>query len=261
MKKKQVLGFNWAEKILILLWGGVELSFSVLMDLGDLFAYHSERWGWDAKEDLCTIQTLDRVIKQLKKENLIEEKTQETGKRKLKITHQGELAINWLTPHFVQPKGKWDGHWYLVVFDIPEEIRGARNLLRRKLRELGFGQLQKSVFISAYNSLSIIEDLARRNKIEKYIRTMVIDKIDNPQVLIEQAWPWPIMEEKIRKFLKEAQKYSGLNKKKNPFKIKELEKKLSKILEDDPSLPQDLTPVSYLHLKDKASRLLRKLCA
>lgn len=257
MRKKRKSIFNWNEKILILLWGGVDLSFSALDDLFDLFAYRSKRWGWNAQEELCTIQSLDRIIKTLKDEHLIKE-IEEEGKHKLQLTHKGELAINWLTPPFEKPKGKWDGYWYLLVFDVPEEIRKARNLLRDKLYNLGFGRIQKSVFISPYNSLPIIENLAKQNKVDQYIRTMVVKKINNQKQLIEQAWPWPIMENKLRNCLRN---YSGVSKKKNPFKLKELEKNLSKILKEDPGLPRELIPPSYFELKDKVTRLLKKLSA
>ena len=43
--------------------------------------------------------------------------------------------------------GKWDGLFRIVIFDIPEEKRKVREFLREKLRNLGFQQLQKSVFV------------------------------------------------------------------------------------------------------------------
>src|SRR3989344_7150077 len=45
-------------------------------------------------------------------------------------------------------QAKWDGLWRLVVFDISEENRKLRDLLRRKLRSLGFAMFQKSVWVT-----------------------------------------------------------------------------------------------------------------
>ncbi len=42
----------------------------------------------------------------------------------------------------------WDGRWRLVLFDVPEPQRALRLKLRKTLRKLGFGYLQKSVWIS-----------------------------------------------------------------------------------------------------------------
>jgi DNA-binding transcriptional regulator PaaX len=49
----------------------------------------------------------------------------------------------------VQP-AVWDGKWRVVIFDIPEHMRWARNSLRRKLKELDFTLIQKSVFCCPY---------------------------------------------------------------------------------------------------------------
>ena len=43
-----------------------------------------------------------------------------------------------------------DGEWRIVIFDIPEKFKKAREALRMKLKELGFLELQKSVFIFPY---------------------------------------------------------------------------------------------------------------
>jgi phenylacetic acid degradation operon negative regulatory protein len=42
----------------------------------------------------------------------------------------------------------WDGRWRLVLFDVPESRRVARDRLRRFLQSRGFGYLQNSVWIT-----------------------------------------------------------------------------------------------------------------
>lgn len=42
----------------------------------------------------------------------------------------------------------WDGVWRMVLFDVPEQQRAARNRVRRYFKSRGFGYLQKSVWIS-----------------------------------------------------------------------------------------------------------------
>lgn len=41
----------------------------------------------------------------------------------------------------------WDGKWRMVIFDIPNEFKKERDILREKLKLLGFYKLQESVFI------------------------------------------------------------------------------------------------------------------
>ncbi len=46
---------------------------------------------------------------------------------------------------------KWDGRWRIVIFDIPEKKKAARDALRRKFTSLGMFQLQKSVFVYPFD--------------------------------------------------------------------------------------------------------------
>ncbi len=45
---------------------------------------------------------------------------------------------------------RWDGNWHVVIFDVPERLRKARNVLRYELSALGFKKLQSSVWVSRY---------------------------------------------------------------------------------------------------------------
>lgn len=45
---------------------------------------------------------------------------------------------------------KWDGLWRIIIFDIPDTHKSAREGFRERLRALGFYPLQKSVFIYPY---------------------------------------------------------------------------------------------------------------
>lgn len=56
---------------------------------------------------------------------------------------------------------KWDGKWRLYFFDIPEKHRAARDYLRRKLKDLGMFNVQRSVFVYPYDcrqELDLISD-------------------------------------------------------------------------------------------------------
>ena len=64
------------------------------------------------------------------------------GQEKLNRFRLGELKLN-------RPK-KWDGKWRIVVFDIPEKFKLNRLTFSQKLKELGFIQMQKSVWVWPY---------------------------------------------------------------------------------------------------------------
>ena len=66
-------------------------------------------------------------------------------------------------------KGKWDGKWRIVIFDIPEDNRKARNILRAILKRNGYIRLQNSVFVSPYGDFEFLNLFRHEYKIEKYV--------------------------------------------------------------------------------------------
>lgn len=65
---------------------------------------------------------------------------------------------------------KWDGYWRIIIFDIPEKHKWAREGFREKLRQLNFYQLQESVFVIPYNCRKEIEFLCSIFNISDYVR-------------------------------------------------------------------------------------------
>jgi CRISPR-associated endonuclease Cas2 len=65
------------------------------------------------------------------------------GKEKVKRYNFDNLEIK-------KPK-KWDGRWRILIFDISDKHKIKREALRGKLKELGFYQLQKSVWMMPYD--------------------------------------------------------------------------------------------------------------
>lgn len=66
--------------------------------------------------------------------------------------------------------GKWDGAWRIVVFDIPEQNKRVRSVLRQTLRRLEFKPLQKSVWISKNNFTKDLRVWARELGMSDFIR-------------------------------------------------------------------------------------------
>lgn len=68
--------------------------------------------------------------------------------RVVRLTEAGRVAaLGGLDPE-ENWRRKWDGRWRLVLFDIPESQRTHRTRLCRGLRQLRFGYLQNSVWVS-----------------------------------------------------------------------------------------------------------------
>jgi len=68
---------------------------------------------------------------------------------KLELTGKGRkfFAEQKFADTKIPSQEKWDGRWRFFMFDIPEKSRSFRNALRAKLKDLGFFQIQKSVWV------------------------------------------------------------------------------------------------------------------
>lgn len=88
------------------------------------------------------IQLVDRS---LKTGNI--EKVEKNGQIYLRLTSNGEKRIKRDFP-ITQLTQRWDKKWVVLIFDIEEKSRVARDRLRYKLTSIGFGMLQESVWIT-----------------------------------------------------------------------------------------------------------------
>ena len=82
------------------------------------------------------------------------------GKARYVLSEDGEKFANRLRLKLELSKSrKWDGRWRILIFDIPEKMRGKRDFLRKELRDFGFYPLQKSVWAYPYALPSDFFDL------------------------------------------------------------------------------------------------------
>ncbi|MFH1956588.1 MAG: hypothetical protein ABIJ28_03015, partial [Patescibacteria group bacterium] len=117
-----------------------------------------------------------RALKFIKEENnqLIYTIT-EKGKEKIKKFIFDELSIS-------IPK-KWDEKWRLIIFDIPEKYKKAREAFRNKLISLDFYQCQKSVWIHPFSCESEIEFIKEILNIKPFVKVFLIEEMDDGKTL------------------------------------------------------------------------------
>mgnify|MGYP001619825039 FL=1 len=94
--------------------------------------------------------------------NIMEVKLTERGENKVLRKALGDLKVF--------PQEKWDGIWRIVIFDIPEKNKWAREGLRERLKRMGFYPLQKSTFATPYPCREEIEFLTQLYNIDGYVR-------------------------------------------------------------------------------------------
>ena len=78
---------------------------------------------------------------------------------------------------------KWDGKWRIIIFDIPNKYKQAREALRCKIKELGLRQLQKSVWIYPYDCEDEILFVAEAFEVQKYIEIITAERLLHSKVI------------------------------------------------------------------------------
>lgn len=63
---------------------------------------------------------------------------------------------------------KWDGKWRIVSFDIPQEHKPIRDVLRSLLMRAGFKQVQKSVYIHPHTCDALVKLLQEDSRLSKF---------------------------------------------------------------------------------------------
>lgn len=153
---------------------------------------------------------------------------------------------------------KWDGYFMVVVFDIPEEDKKTREVLRRKLRELGFGMLQKSVWVTAYHFEEDLREFLVIHGLESDVFVLSAKNLwaGNVRELSKKIWN---LNKINKKYLSVVKKVNKIQKSKTDQKKQLLEKATKLYLEtllSDPLLPKELLPSDWA--RQKALRALNQ---
>lgn len=117
----------------------------------------------DASEGWAYRHGLLRRVRQLEEQNIIEVRREGGASRAVRLTEAGvRLASGGLHPPSLWGR-EWDGRWRMVLFDFSEDRLRAR--VRRALKQLRFGCLQRSVWISP-EPASTIRDALRSEQVD-----------------------------------------------------------------------------------------------
>ncbi|MEK9151310.1 MAG: hypothetical protein AAB547_01620 [Patescibacteria group bacterium] len=124
----------------------------------------------------------------LKKKQLIKLVQESGGKITVQLTNQGEKRLTSYSLDMLKIKKpkKWDGKWRVLMFDIPthpKSYNSARDALRNKIKELGFYQIQKSVWVYPYECEDELLFVAEMFKVQRYIEILTADRMLHENVL------------------------------------------------------------------------------
>lgn len=196
------------------------------------------------------------AIRRLTDEGHIEKfRTEKEKKIHVRLTKQGKRFIKEHQASIRRVPRSWDKKWRIVVFDIPEKKRDLRNNLRGYLKMLGFGKVQRSIWISPHNFTEVIRQYIEKLKLSEYVFQITADEFQGFSESILALKFWDI-DDTHRKYLDFVERYTEKQKaliarlKKNP-REKDVSGRILKehIIWDyqsiharDPHLPPELLP-------------------
>lgn len=117
--------------------------------------------------------SLSKALKRLKQGGFIE--LIADRELTLRLTDKGRKKA--ILAELQSPLGEWDGKWRIVIFDIPEKRRAARDLLRHNLKSWDFTQWQKSVWVTKKNCIKPLREYIKKLAIEDWVLVIESDNI------------------------------------------------------------------------------------
>ena len=169
MKKRQKRIYSpTKQKILLLLATGLALGLhkSTIGQQVKIIQRAAKEWAGINRRYLY------RCLREFRDDRLIEYDENDDGNIKIVLSEQGkERVLQFKIDQLVLPKmTHWDGHWRIVLYDIPEKNKSAREALREKLKGLGFYEWQKSVFVFPFPCRDEIDFLTEFFEIRSHVR-------------------------------------------------------------------------------------------
>lgn len=91
------------------------------------------------------------------------------------ITRRGASKLKRLRLTPLVQRQNWDAKWRMVIYDIPEEYRKERDLVRRLIKQLGFRQLQQSVWVHPLPCLNEFEVIRNAYGINNHLLLLEVN--------------------------------------------------------------------------------------
>ena len=124
------------------------------------------------------------TIYNLEKNNYLERK-KVRGKEYFKLRPKAEQIVRKRKFKDKLETLKWNGKWYLLIFDIPEKKRRYRENLIKILKWVGFYQLQKSVWVFPFDILDEFDEIFSGLIEEDWFEYVEVSRISNQDKLFD----------------------------------------------------------------------------
>ena len=220
--------------------------------LGDEFFKVVQPYSFQMKK-LAGILPSDYPLTNFKKNFYLMLKTEEiervvkNGQPYLRLSNRGKKIITRDFSLIALQNKPWDGYWRIIAYDVPEKYKKTRYLLQQELQTLGFGMMQKSIYISPHDLAEDIQEYLESNHLSDFAFVSVAKRIfgKSNRVLAWEVWNLEKLEEKYEEWIENSQIFR--QKKNRDFQdFKKLQDDFIFLLQKDPFLPKSLLPDSWI---------------
>jgi phenylacetic acid degradation operon negative regulatory protein len=142
------------------------------------------------------------------------------------------------------------GPWTVLWHQIPEGRRHERTRLGRRLRFLGFGSVQDSVWVAPHDHSSEVADLLGELGVAGFATVFVASVREGPgwTALVQRAWDLSGLEERYLAFCSEFERYQRPDASLADREAFQVRTRMTHVFRGfaqlDPELPDDLAPLS-----------------
>lgn len=132
------------------------------------------------------VARINQELTRLRKRGLVEIIKKQRGVVTVKLTKEGKKKLKRYQIDFleIEKPRKWDGKWRIIIFDIPVKKNYAREMLRRKMKALGFYKLQASVFVHPYPCLEVVNFLRNYFGVSSEVEYLDVNSLESQNRLI-----------------------------------------------------------------------------
>ena len=204
--------------------------------LGIVSFSYKNMYGWIPRR--YRRHNFNQLVSRSLRTKLIE-KIEKDGEVYMRITSEGRKTIQRDFPMLSFQKRSWDGKWRIVMFDIEEIKKLARDQLRRKLKELGFGMLQKSVFISPHDILKDFFEFSENVGIKDYLYFLETENliVGDRTEFANRIWKLDVLNERYKNIVDEIEKI------KNKYIISKNDRVKTLYIQNDSRMRKDVAGI------------------
>lgn len=155
--------------------GGIVCAGAVAPNL--FRALHTARRSASEPRGAINKKSALATFSRIKRDGYVCLEERKDGKILVRLTEKGRKYVCDFSRKSIRKPIVWDRKWRVVIFDIDSKKKWARETFRRKIKEMGFLQLQKSVWAHPYVCEDEVLFLAKQLEIVESIEIFTVQKM------------------------------------------------------------------------------------